>query len=46
MTTHKRLRDLAKSAPKKDADAASIHSSECSICLMSIAVSIKDQCVT
>lgn len=42
VTTHKRLRDLAKSAPKKDEDAASTHSSECSICLMSIAVSLQD----
>ena len=38
MTTHKRLRELAKAAPKKDSDSASTHSSECSICLMSIAV--------
>lgn len=37
VTTHKRLRDLGKSAPKADSDAASAHSSECSICLMSIA---------
>ncbi|KAK3045010.1 hypothetical protein LTS18_014790, partial [Coniosporium uncinatum] len=35
-TTHKRLRNLAKSQPK-DGDATSSHSSECSICLMSIA---------
>ena len=41
MSTHKRLRDLGKSAPKKDSDTASAHSSECSICLMSIAVSIE-----
>ncbi|OCK74219.1 hypothetical protein K432DRAFT_311175 [Lepidopterella palustris CBS 459.81] len=33
--THQRLRNLAKA--KKDSDAASAHSSECSICLMSIA---------
>ena len=39
VTTHKRLRDLGKSAPKPDSDAASAHSSECAICLMSIAVS-------
>ncbi|KAF1999906.1 hypothetical protein P154DRAFT_522978 [Amniculicola lignicola CBS 123094] len=32
--THQRLRNLAK---KKDSDSASTHSSECSICLMSIA---------
>ena len=38
MTTHKRLRELAKAAPKNDSDGASTHSSECSICLMSIAV--------
>ncbi|KAI9837215.1 MAG: hypothetical protein M1819_000289 [Sarea resinae] len=37
MSTHKRLRKLAKSAPKNDGDNASTHSSECSICLMSIA---------
>ena len=38
--THKRLRDLGKTAAsKKDSDTASVHSSECSICLMSIAVS-------
>ncbi|KAK0507714.1 hypothetical protein JMJ35_009603 [Cladonia borealis] len=36
VTTHKRLRDLGKPA-KKDSDTASSHSSECSICLMSIA---------
>lgn len=36
--THQRLRALAKS-PKKEGDAASTHTSECSICLMSIAVS-------
>ena len=39
MTTHKRLRELAKAVPKKDSDSAFTHSSECSICLMSIAVS-------
>ncbi|ORY19577.1 FHA domain-containing protein [Clohesyomyces aquaticus] len=33
--THQRLRNLAKN--KKDSDSASTHSSECSICLMSIA---------
>ncbi|KAF2653829.1 hypothetical protein K491DRAFT_602046 [Lophiostoma macrostomum CBS 122681] len=33
--THQRLRNLAK--PKKDNDGASMHASECSICLMSIA---------
>ncbi|KAI9788072.1 MAG: hypothetical protein M1835_002479 [Candelina submexicana] len=38
MSTHKRLRNLAKSTtPKKDGDNASMHTSECSICLMSIA---------
>ncbi|KAL2048118.1 hypothetical protein N7G274_000029 [Stereocaulon virgatum] len=36
VTTHKRLRDLGKPS-KKDSDATSTHSSECSICLMSIA---------
>ena len=30
---------MAKTAPKKDGETASTHSSECSICLMSIAVS-------
>lgn len=35
--THQRLRNLAKA--KKDTDSGSTHSSECSICLMSIAVS-------
>ncbi|KAF1980718.1 hypothetical protein K402DRAFT_408978 [Aulographum hederae CBS 113979] len=35
-STHKQLRKLAR-GPKKDGDAASTHSSECSICLMSIA---------
>lgn len=38
MNTHKRLRNLAKLAPSKDGDAASTHTSECSICLMSVAV--------
>lgn len=33
--THKRLRDLGKA--RKDGDNASTHTSECSICLMSIA---------
>ncbi|KAI9718040.1 MAG: hypothetical protein M1812_004298 [Candelaria pacifica] len=38
MSTHKRLRNLTKSTtPKKDGDNASMHTSECSICLMSIA---------
>ena len=37
VTTHKRL--IGKPVPKKDTDTASSHSSECSICLMSIAVS-------
>jgi hypothetical protein len=41
VTTHKRLRNLGKAAAKNDADTASTHSSECSICLMSIAVSSK-----
>ncbi|KAL2357626.1 hypothetical protein BJ546DRAFT_1058201 [Cryomyces antarcticus] len=36
-STHKRLRNLAKAGSSKDADAASNHSSECSICLMSVA---------
>lgn len=35
--THQRLRNLGKA--KKDGDSASTHASECSICLMSIAVS-------
>jgi hypothetical protein len=35
--THQRLRNLGKA--KKDSDNASTHTSECSICLMSIAVS-------
>ncbi|KAF6222143.1 hypothetical protein HO133_001229 [Letharia lupina] len=35
--THKQLRDLGKTATKKDSDTTSSHSSECSICLMSIA---------
>ncbi|MCJ1415628.1 hypothetical protein MMC32_001960 [Xylographa parallela] len=37
LTTHKRLRALGKSDVKKDSDTASTHSSECAICLMSIA---------
>lgn len=36
--THKRLRDLGRSTAKRASDGASAHSSECSICLMSIAV--------
>jgi hypothetical protein len=36
--THQRLRNLGKA--RKDGDNASTHTSECSICLMSIAVSI------
>lgn len=35
--THQRLRNLAKGKP--DGDNASTHTSECAICLMSIAVS-------
>ena len=35
--THQRLRNLGKA--RKDGDNASMHTSECSICLMSIAVS-------
>ena len=35
--THQRLRNLTKS--KKEGDSASTHTSECAICLMSIAVS-------
>ncbi|KAL8694464.1 MAG: hypothetical protein Q9218_000876 [Villophora microphyllina] len=35
VATHKRL--LGKAGPKKDADTTSAHSSECAICLMSIA---------
>ncbi|KAF2398746.1 SMAD/FHA domain-containing protein, partial [Trichodelitschia bisporula] len=34
-TTHKRLQNLTRT--KKDSDSASVHTSECSICLMSIA---------
>ncbi|MCJ1476709.1 hypothetical protein MMC13_005377 [Lambiella insularis] len=37
VTTHKRLRALGKSETKKESDTASLHSSECAICLMSIA---------
>ncbi|KZF26618.1 SMAD/FHA domain-containing protein, partial [Xylona heveae TC161] len=37
VTTHKRLRNLSKGLTKKDGDTASTHSSECAICLMSIA---------
>lgn len=36
--THQRLKNLAKS--KKDSDSASNYGSECSICLMSIAVGL------
>lgn len=35
-STHKRLRNLAQGAKSKDSDAASTHSTDCSICLMSI----------
>lgn len=38
-TTHKRIRNLAKSASQADGDSASTHTSECAICLMSIAAS-------
>jgi hypothetical protein len=41
--THQRLRNLAKS--KQDGDNASTHTSECAICLMSIAVSLAIACV-
>lgn len=37
-TTHQRLRKLASKKPQLEGDAASTHSSECSICLLSIAV--------
>ncbi|KAI9777854.1 MAG: hypothetical protein M1839_008531 [Geoglossum umbratile] len=39
LNTHKRLRNLGKvaSGSRKDSDNASTHTSECSICLMSIA---------
>ncbi|MCJ1247318.1 hypothetical protein MMC30_004532 [Trapelia coarctata] len=37
MTTHKRIRALGKPDVKKDSDTASTTSSECAICLMSIA---------
>lgn len=36
--THQRLRNLTKT--KKEGDSASTHTSECAICLMSIAVSV------
>ncbi|KAL9096880.1 MAG: hypothetical protein Q9165_000844 [Trypethelium subeluteriae] len=39
-STHKRIRNLAKSTSQGEGDAASTHTSECAICLMSIAVSI------
>ncbi|KAL1624366.1 hypothetical protein SLS56_007835 [Neofusicoccum ribis] len=35
-STHKRLRNLAQGAKSKDSDSASTHSTDCSICLMSI----------
>ncbi|KAB2581375.1 E3 ubiquitin-protein ligase DMA1 [Lasiodiplodia theobromae] len=35
-STHKRLRDLAQGAKSKDSDSSSLHSTDCSICLMSI----------
>ncbi|KAI5816342.1 hypothetical protein BZA77DRAFT_354206 [Pyronema omphalodes] len=38
MSAHKRLRNLAKPNNGKDSDVSSIHSSECSICLLSVAV--------
>lgn len=41
MTTHKRLRSLGKQASAQDGDTSSTHSSECSICLMSVAVCTK-----
>ena len=37
-TTHKRIRNLGKSSSQGDGDTASTHTSECAICLMSIAV--------
>ncbi|KAH0559229.1 hypothetical protein GP486_004254 [Trichoglossum hirsutum] len=39
LNTHKRLRNLGKAVPgsRKEGDNASTHTSECSICLMSIA---------
>lgn len=39
--THKRLKNLAKTKPKVDDDAASAGNLECSICLMSVAVSVR-----
>lgn len=43
MSAHRRLRNLAKSntggAKSKDGDTCSTHTSECSICLMPVAVS-------
>ena len=38
--THKRLQNLGRPVPKKDADSASVQSSDCSICLGAIAVSL------
>ncbi|OMP83762.1 E3 ubiquitin-protein ligase DMA1 [Diplodia seriata] len=35
-STHKRLRNLAQGVKSKDSDSASTHSTDCSICLMSI----------
>ena len=40
-TTHKRIRNLAKSSSQGEGDSASTHTSECAICLMSISVSCK-----
>lgn len=44
MSAHRRIRNLAKGTPGgaakgKDGDAMSTHTSECSICLMPVAVS-------
>ncbi|KAF2666995.1 SMAD/FHA domain-containing protein [Microthyrium microscopicum] len=36
-TTHRKLRKLADPKPKRDSDTASLSSSECAICLMSVA---------
>ena len=38
-STYKRLQDMTSDSTMKDGDTASTHTSECSICLMSIAVS-------
>lgn len=37
-STHKQLRKFAKTSKKRDSETASVQSTECSICLMSVAV--------